>query len=123
MDQVFEDSACRTLVLVRGSKCFSDTTPTAWIKGDCWPPYGEIVTRYPLCGASKLYVYVDCMEGQSTLTFGLISPQERPRYLQFPFIFTLASFLDSFLQSELKKHEHFDFILTFQLCSHQSDAR
>ena len=27
------------------------------------------------------------------------------------------------LQSELKKREHFDFILTFQLCSHQSDAR
>ncbi|KAL9966433.1 hypothetical protein ACROYT_G024506 [Oculina patagonica] len=63
--------------LVRGLKCFSDTSPTVWIDGDCWPPYGEVVTRYPLCGASKMNVFVDCIEGQANLTFGLIFPYER----------------------------------------------
>ena len=80
---VFEDSACWTLEHVRGSKCFSETAPTVWIEGDSWPPYEEVVTRYPLCGASKLNVFVDCVEGQSTLTFGLISSHER--YIEFLF--------------------------------------
>jgi len=74
---VFEDSASGVLELVRGLNSFPDATPTVWIKGDCWPPYGEIVTKYPLCGATKLNVFVDCVEGQSELTFGLISPSER----------------------------------------------
>ena len=73
----FENSAACALELVRGSKCFSDKTPTVSIKGDCWPPYGEIVTRYPLYGATKLNVFVDCIEGQSELIFGLISPHKR----------------------------------------------
>ena len=74
---VFKDSAFRTLELVRGSQHFSETTPTVWIQGDTWPSFGEIVTRYPLCGASKLRVFVDCFEGKSNLTYGLISPQSR----------------------------------------------
>ena len=92
---VSEDSASScTLELVRASNSFSDTTPTVWIKGDCWPPYKEIITRYPLCGAAKLKVFVDCVEGPSVLTFGLISPHDR--YLQFPFIFN-HSFIISIL--------------------------
>ena len=74
---VFEDSAFRTLELVRGSQYFSATTPTVWIQGDNWPSFSEIVTRYPLCGASKLHVFVDCFEGESYLTYGLISPKNR----------------------------------------------
>ncbi|XP_078376032.1 uncharacterized protein LOC144659459 [Oculina patagonica] len=74
-----QDSGCRTLELVRGLKCFSDTSPTVRIEGDCWPPYGEVVTRFPLCGSSELNVFVDCIEGQANLTFGLIFPYERRR--------------------------------------------
>ena len=81
---VFSDSACCGLELVRGSNSYSGTTPTVRIQGDCWPPYGEIVTRYPLCGATKLKVFVDRVEGQSSLTLGLISPNER--FVQFLFI-------------------------------------
>ncbi|XP_066029289.1 uncharacterized protein [Pocillopora verrucosa] len=75
--EVFEDSAFRTLELVRGCQYFSATTPTVWIQGDNWPSFSEIVTRYPLCGASKLHVFVDCFKGKSYLTYGLISPQNR----------------------------------------------
>lgn len=78
---VFEDSASPTLELVRGSNSCPDETPKVWIKGDCWPPYGEIVTRYPLSVGTKLNVFVDCVEGQSELTFGLISPNERSQTL------------------------------------------
>ena len=72
---VFESSASCALELVRGSNCFSENT--AWIKGDCWPPFTEVVTRYPLCGGTKLNVFVKCVEGQSELIFGLIFPHKR----------------------------------------------
>ena len=72
---VFGNSAAYGLGLVRGSNCFSDNT--VWIKGDCWPPFTEVVTRSPLCGVTKLNVFVECVEGQSELTFGLISPHKR----------------------------------------------
>ena len=72
---VFENSAAYGLGLVRGSNCFSDNT--VWIKGDCWPPFTEVVTRSPLCGGTKFNVFVECVEGQSELIFGLISPHKR----------------------------------------------
>lgn len=73
----FGGAACQTLELIQGSMYLSEETPTVWIDGDCWPTNGEVVTKYPLCGASKLNVFVDCVKGQSTLTFGLISPHVR----------------------------------------------
>jgi len=74
---VLEDSAGSALKLIRGSNCFPDATPTVWIAGDDWPPYAEVVTGYPLHGASKLNVSVNCVKGESELTFGLIFPDER----------------------------------------------
>ena len=74
---VFEDSDFHKLEPVRGFLHFSESTQTVWIQGDTWPSFGEIVTRYPLYGASKLYVFVDCFEGKSNLTYGLITPQGR----------------------------------------------
>ena len=44
-------------------------------------------------------VFVDCVEGQSELTFGLISPNER--YLQFPFFHSLFHHLPFFLYKAL----------------------
>ena len=69
------------LEFVRGSEGYSDKTPTAWLRGGGHPPYQEVVTRFPLCGATELVAYVECIEGQSTLSFGLIVPDDR--YLIF----------------------------------------
>lgn len=78
MEQVdSETSSCRTLELIRGSKIVSDNSSTVRIQGDCWPPYGEIITKSSLCWSSKLRVEVDYLEGKSALSFGFISPNER----------------------------------------------
>ncbi|PFX33813.1 putative transposase-like protein [Stylophora pistillata] len=77
---VSENSSCGTLKLIRGSNIVSDDSPTVGIEGDCWPPYGEIITKSSLCWSSKLRVEVDYLEGKSALSFGLITPNESFSY-------------------------------------------
>ena len=71
-------SACQSLQFIRGLQGFTDTSPsTVFVRGNRWPNYQEVVTRYPLCGSSELLYLVGCIQGQSTLSFGLIVPDNR----------------------------------------------
>ena len=75
-DRVY--SAFQSLQFIRGLQGFTDTSPsTVFVRGNRWPNYQEVVTRYPLCGSSELLYSVGCIQGQSTLSFGLIVPDNR----------------------------------------------
>lgn len=71
-------SACQSLQFIRGLQGFTEILPsTVFVRGNRWPNYQEVVTRYPLCGSSELLYSVGCIQGQSTLSFGLIVPDNR----------------------------------------------
>lgn len=75
-------SACQSLQFIRGLQGFTDTSPsTVFVRGNRWPNFQEVVTRYPLCGSSELLYLVGCIQGQSTLSFGLIVPDNRRNHL------------------------------------------
>lgn len=71
-------SACQSLQFIRGLQGFTDTTPpTIFVRRNPYPNYQEVVTRYPLCRSSELLYSVRRIEGESTLSFGLIVPDNR----------------------------------------------
>ena len=49
---------------------------TAWVRGDCYPRYVEVVTRFPVSGNS-MAVVVDQWRGRVNLSIGLIDPEDR----------------------------------------------
>lgn len=86
-------SAFQSLQFIRGLQGFTDTTPpTVFVRGNRYPNYQEVVTRYPLCGSSELLYLVACLEGRSSLSFGLIVPDNR--YFMHHLIHSLSQ-LDS----------------------------
>ena len=62
---------------VRGfSEGFSHTESTAWVRGDCFPPYVEVVTKFPVSGNSMV-AFVNQWRGRASLSIGLIFPEDR----------------------------------------------
>ena len=53
---------------------------------DSVPPKVEVVTRYPLSEAHELCALVDCIRGNSSISFGLIVPEDR-YFFDFLFLF------------------------------------
>ena len=59
---------------------------TVWVTADSFPPNVEVVTRYPLSEARELCALVDCIRGRSSISFGLIVPEDR-YFFDFLFLF------------------------------------
>ncbi|XP_074622862.1 uncharacterized protein LOC141881089 isoform X3 [Acropora palmata] len=81
MDQAVTDSVNNvgSLAFVRGfSQGFSHTESTAWVRGDCFPSYVEVVTKFPVSGNSMV-AFVNQWRGRASLSIGLIFPEDRTR--------------------------------------------
>ena len=59
---------------------------TVWVTADSVPSKVEVVTRYPLSEAHELCALVDCIRGNSSISFGLIVPEDR-YFFDFCFLF------------------------------------
>ena len=59
---------------------------TVWVTADSVPPKVEVVTRYPLSEALELCALVDCIRGNSSISFGLIVSEDR-YFFDFRFLF------------------------------------
>ena len=81
---VLNDTANHNLELVQGFPGISNTT--VWVTADSVPPNEEVVTTYPLSEAQELRAYVECIKGQSSISFGLIVPEDR-YFFDFLFLF------------------------------------
>ncbi|XP_073238070.1 uncharacterized protein [Porites lutea] len=68
------EQANHNLDLVQGFPGISNNT--VWVTADSVPPKVEVVTRYPLSEALELCALVDCIRGNSSISFGLIVPED-----------------------------------------------
>lgn len=73
-EQVLNDTTNHKLDLVQGFPGISNKT--VWVTADSVPPNVEVVTRYPLSEAHELRALVDCIRGKSSISFGLIVPED-----------------------------------------------
>lgn len=55
---------------------FSQAESTAMVRGDCFPPYVEVVTKFPVSGNSMV-AFVNQWRGRASLSIGLIFPENR----------------------------------------------
>ena len=78
------DTANHNLDLVQGFPGISNKTVS--VTAESVPPNVEVVTRYPLSEAYELRALVNCIRGKSSLSFGLIVPEDR-YFFNFLFLF------------------------------------